>query len=265
MKMKTLNQATIGLAGSATLALALLLTSTSPASAAAGGTDILHFTDMKAMTNNGVEPGADGLVVATQKKQGNANNQRLSIVVTGLTTNNPYELVVAFDSDTNLVDITPFTTDDKGNAILEYASLGKGHGGGKHSSPLPDSLNPVSLIREVDIANSNAQAVLTADLSTPDKLQYLIKRNMSTNDVKASLFVQANTRKTHFRLLSTGLATNTDYQLVFNGEVVQTNTSNAKGRLDIHTLTETPPYILDVRSVELWDGSSNVVLQTELP
>ena len=261
--MKTLNKTTIGFAGSATLALALFLGS--PAQATAGGTDILHFTVITGMTNNGVEPGADGAVVATQKKQGKANNQSLSIAVKDLTANTPYELVVAFDNDTNIVDITPFTTDAKGNAILEYVSRGNGHGGGKYSEALPDSLNPVSLIREVDIADTNLQAVLTADLSSPDRLQYLVKRDLSTNDVNSSLLIEANGRKTHFRLLSTGLTPNTDYQLVFNGKIVQTNKSNGKGRLDIHALTDTPPYILDVRSVELWDGSSNVVLQTELP
>jgi hypothetical protein len=123
----------------------------------------------------------------------------------------------------------------------------------------------VSLIRELDIVNSNLQAVLTADLSAPDRLQYLIKRNMSTNGIRASLMVEANTTHTHFRLLSTGLTPNTDYVLAFNGEGVQTNISGPKGRLDIHTLVETPPFILDVRSVELWDTSSNVVLQTHLP
>jgi len=47
--------------------------------------------------------------------------------------------------------------------------------------------------------------------------------------------------------------------------VVQTNNSSAKGRLDIRSLVATPPAILDVLSVDLWDSSSNVVLHTDLP
>jgi hypothetical protein len=260
---ENMNKVTIALAGSTTLAVAMLLAS--PTHAAANGTDILHFMVITAMTNTGVEPGADGAVVASQKKQGHADNQKLDIAVTGLGTNTTYELVAAIDTDTNLTDITPFVTNDKGDAILEYRSLGNGHGGGKNTSELPASLDPVSLIRAVDIFDTNAQEVLTADLSMPDKLHYLIKRNLGTNDVKASLLIEATTKKTHFRLLSTGLTPNTDYLLAFNGDVVETNSSSSSGKLDIHKLTETPPFILDVRSVELWDTSSNVVLQTELP
>ncbi len=268
--MKTLNKTKIALAGSVALASTIFLTT--PAVAAPGGTDITHFTVITGMTNNltgttnnGVDTNADGAVMATQNEQGHVNNQKLTIMVTGLSSNTTYELVAAFDSDTNMVDVGPFTTDGKGKAAFNYTSLGNGHGGGDHTTPLPDSLNPVSLIRELDVVNSNLQAVLTADLSTPEHLQYLIKRNLSTNNIRASLMIEANATHTHFRLLSTGLMPNTDYVLAFNGEGVQTNSSDHKGRLDIHTLVETPPFILDVRSVELWDTSSNVVLQTELP
>jgi hypothetical protein len=248
---------------SVTLALTLLLASSSRATA--GGTDILHLTSVTVMTNNNVEPNADGVVAVSQKEQGHANNQTLAIAVRSLTASNTYELVAIFDNDTNVVDVGPFTTDARGKADFKFTSLGRGHGGGKHSTALPDGLNPVSLVREVDIVDTNMQVILSADLSSPNKLQYLVKRNISTNDVKASLFTQASQKKTHFRLQATGLATNADYQLVLNDEVVQTNTANTKGRLDIHSLTDTPPYILDVRSVALWDSSSNVVLQTELP
>lgn len=261
--MKILNSARFVLAGSVTLAAATLFAATT--NATANGTDILHFTVIKAMTDNGIETNAGGAVVATQKEQGKANNQTLNIAVSGLAPNTPYELFAAIDNDTNVTDITEFTTDDNGDAILAYASLGNGKGGGKKSSALPASLNPVSLIREVDIVNSNAQAVLTADLSMPDKLQYLVKRNLGGGGIKASLKIEANSQRTQFRLTSTGLAASTDYLLAFNGGVVQTNTSSPNGKLNITSLTEAPPAILDVRTVELWDTSSNVVLQTELP
>ncbi len=263
--MKTRNAARFALKSSITLTMAMAMFLASARNVAANGTDILHFSVIKTMTDNGIETNAGGVVVATQKEQGNANNQTLSIALTGLSENTPYELFAAIDNDTNVTDIMEFTTDNKGEATLTYRSLGNGKGGGKKNGPLPASLNPVSLIREVDIVNSNAQAVLTADLSTPDKLQYLVKRNLGSDGIKASLQIQANSNRTQFRLTSTGLATNTDYLLAFNGEVVQTNTSSSKGRLNINTLTETPPAILDVRSVELWDTSSNIVLQTELP
>ena len=251
------------LAGTATMVAGMILTT--PARAAGNGTDILHFSLIKTTMNNGVETGADGVVVASQEKQGKADNQKLNIAVTGLTNNATYELVAAIDSDTNLTDITEFTTDDKGKALLEYRSQDNGHRGGKGTSALPASLNPVSLIREVDIVNSSTQTVLTADLTMPDKLNYLIKRNLSTNAIKAELRIEATTSHTRFDLMSSGLAPGGSYLLVFNGNVVQTNTSSANGRLDIKTSSQTPPYVLDLRTVELWDSSSNVVLQTALP
>lgn len=263
MNTKTLKQRTVALAGSTTVSLAMFFAS--PAPVAAGGTDILHYTITKDMTNNAVEPDADGAIMASQKRQGHADNQTLTIAVTGLTTNTVYELVAAFDSDTNMVDVGPFTTDAGGKAMMHFTSLGQGHGGGKHATALPDGLNPVSLIREVDIVNSNAQVVLTADVSSPDRLQYLVKRNLSNDSVRATLQIQATTSRTQFRLLSTGLTPDTDYVLAFNDELVQTNNSGPKGRLDIRALTETPPYILDVRSVTLMDTSSNLVLQADLP
>jgi hypothetical protein len=106
---------------------------------------------------------------------------------------------------------------------------------------------------------------LSADLTDPDRLQYLIKRNLSNGDMRASLMIQADTRHTHFRLSSTGLTPNADYWLAFNGEIVQTNSANAHGRLDIDSLAETPPIILEVRTVELWDTSTNLVLEANLP
>jgi hypothetical protein len=250
-------------AGSVALASAMFFSIS--ANAGQFGTDILHFTDHTVMTNSGVEPGATGTVLAFQREQGHADNQKLILAVKGLDTNSTYGLVAAFDSDTNFVDVASFVTDGKGNAILDYVDLGNGHGGGHKALPLPTNVNPVSLIREVDIVNTNMQVVLSADLTVPNHLEYLIKRDLSTNDVRALLQIEATAKRTHFRLFATGLATNTDYLLAFNGEVVQTNTTSAKGRLDIHSLTETPPFILDVRSVALWDTSSNVVLQTELP
>lgn len=261
--MKTFKYKTLLMTGPVTLALATFLTVSDRANA--GGTDILHLSEVAFMTNSNIEPNADGVVMFSQKAQGKSNNQKLSVALKGLIADNTYELVAIYDTDTNVVDVGPFTTDAKGKAVLYFTSLGKGHGGGKHSSPLPGSLDPLSLVRELDIVDTNMQVVLTADLVSPSKLQYLVKRNLSAQGIKASLLIHDNGKKTQFRLFSTGLDANTDYLLVLNDEVVQTNQSDSKGKLKIRNLNDTPPNILDVRSVALWDTSSNVVLQTELP
>jgi len=60
-------------------------------------------------------------------------------------------------------------------------------------------------------------------------------------------------------------ATQSAAEILVNGGVVQTNTTDANGSLAIKSLLETPAQILEVRSVGLWDSSSNVVLSTTLP
>src|SRR5581483_3391523 len=72
------------------------------------GTDILHFFVRKTMTNGGIETNAVGRVEADQNKQGNANNQRLKIVVNDLTPGATYQMLAQTGSDPNWNGITSF-------------------------------------------------------------------------------------------------------------------------------------------------------------
>jgi hypothetical protein len=228
------------------------------------GTDILHYAVTKTMANDGVESNAVGRVQVHQNQQGGADNQQLNISVGGLTTNGTYELLA--NGDTNLSDGVSFTTDASGKAKLDYRSQGngKGQGLGHGKSPLPAALNPVSGISQLDVFNTSTQAVLTADMTMPDQLQYLIKRNLSTNSVDASLRIQATTGHTQFDLKASGLNATNNYLLVVNGTVVQTDTTDSSGNLNVTSLPISGG-ILSVQSLQLWDASSNVVLTTTLP
>lgn len=248
---------------------ALAASLTSQAAPGGNGTDILHFQVRSTMSNEAVEPTASGSVDANQNKQGGANNQTLAISVKGLTTNTTYSLLVGVVGATNLTTVTNFTTDASGNASLQYSSKGNGHGGGNghgkgNKSSLPDSLNPVSSIQELDVFNTSTQAVLSADLTMPDKLQYLIKRDISSGGVSAGLRIKATASQTQFRLTGSGLPATNDFYLVVNGGIVQTNASDANGKLNITSLNSTLP-VLQVNSLQLWDTSSNVVVGTTLP
>jgi hypothetical protein len=46
---------------------------------------------------------------------------------------------------------------------------------------------------------------------------------------------------------------------------VQTNSTDASGKLSVSSLLQNPVDILDLHTVALWDSVSNVVLSTELP
>ncbi len=229
------------------------------------GTDILHYFVHKVMLNTGLESAASAQVDSRQNQQGNANNQNLDILVKGLDTSATY-LVFAFrDGDTNFTKVTEFSADKKGRAALHYRHLGNGKAIGRGKLPLPDLMNPVSLVRALEICNVHTQAVLTADLTMPDRLQYLIKRDMSTNEVVALLRINANQKVTQFRLQVTGLSPSSSYLLVLNNSEPQSFPTDTKGRLLIKSPMEVPTDILDLRSVALWDSVSNVITSTTLP
>ena len=228
------------------------------------GTDILHYSVTKSMSNDGVESNAVGSVKAHQNEQGHADNQQLNISLSGLTASTTYELMA--NGDTNLAHGVSFTTDANGGASLKYRSMGNGHGGGLgHGvNSLTGAFKPVSKVSQIDVMNLSTQAVLTADMTMPDSLQYLIKRNLSTSTVDASLRIHATTGQTQFKLLASGLNATNNYLLVLNGAVAQTYMADTNGDLQITSL----PYsggILTLNSLALWDSSSNVVLTTQLP
>jgi hypothetical protein len=184
----------------------------------------------------------------------------LDLTVKGLAPQTSYQLWAGLGGDSNLTAVTLFTTDTNGGVALKYRSPSHGRG----NPPLPDVLDPVSNVSELDVFSATTQAVLMADMTMPDQLQYLIKRDLSSNNVAASLNLQATAKKTKFSLTASGLGPTNNYYLLVNGDIVQTNTTDAKGKLKINSL----PYsgsILDVRALALWDVSSNVVVSTSLP
>jgi hypothetical protein len=249
--------------------VAVAITTLSAASSKRHGTDILHFFARKTMTNEGVLPSATGHVDAKQNRQGKANNQRLDISLRNLETNATYQLLALLDDDTNLTLVSEFQADSEGRAAIHYrkvgSSKGKGGGLGRGKSALPAVLDPISSIRELTVSLNSTQSVLHADLTAPDKLQYLVKRDVSAGEVDATLHVKATLNKTQFRLLASGLNPTDTYLLVLNGSVVQTNTTDSSGRLLINSLVENPGDILDLHSVALWNSASNVVISTTLP
>jgi hypothetical protein len=248
------------LVGTAAFAVTLLAAPKPKGGGGSHGTDILHYSVRKAMVIVGAEANAAGDVQAHQNAQGNANNQQLDLTVKGLAPSTSYQLWAGLGGDSNLTAVTLFTTDTNGGAALKYRNQGNGHG----KTPLPDVLDPVSNVSELDVFNASTQAVLMADMTMPEQLQYLIKRDLSTNNVAALLRIQATSKKTQFSLIASGLGPTNIYYLLVNGDIVQTNIADAKGKLKITSLSYSGN-ILDLRALVLWDVSSNVVVSTTLP
>jgi hypothetical protein len=229
------------------------------------GTDILHLSLQATFANEGVESNATGRVSLMHNEQGNANHQELDITLKGLEADSTYDLLGLLNDDTNLTEIASFDTDANGAAALRYRDFGNGKGMGHGRTALPAVINPLEILRGVAVFNWSTQAVLSVDLTSPAKLQYLIKRDLSTDSIDALLRIKATTSTTQFRLDAKGLAASTDYLLVVNGDIAQTNSTDANGNLQIKSLDNPPANILDVQSLALWDTSSNVVLNTTLP
>jgi hypothetical protein len=238
------------------------------------GTDILHFFVRKTMSNPGVIPEATGRIDAKQVRQGKANNQKFDIDVQHLAANTTYHLSALIGDSSNLTDVAEFSTDDEGAAKLRYRRMGpNGNSGlGHGKSAMPAALNPISSVRElfvIDTNETNAQTVLSADLTAPDKLQYLVKRSLTNDGVEtnaaAMLRIKSTIASTQFRLLATGLQPAANYSLVINGNLDETKAADANGKLSFTTLLVNPTDILDLRSLAVWNSESNSVFSTQLP
>lgn len=248
MKMNTKFVAILG-------AMALAAT-TAPAKSSV---ETVHFAIHTALTDTGVEPGSSGSVSANEVRHGDKVNQVLNVSVSGLTPNTDYSLT-ANTVSSGTVDLEDFTTDDNGRATLHLRGGGKG---GKNVTALPSGFTFTD-VTELDIVNGGATAVLTTANTTPSSTVYSVKKPITGDTASGTLQINSTKKGTKFNLNASGLAPNTDYNLFFNGNNVQTNTTDSKGRLKIKS-APTPDNITDLTSVEVQDTSGTPVLTTTVP
>lgn len=230
------------------------------------GTSVMHYMTRNALVTNEAGSNVVGWVRLQHNEQGNSSKQSLQLFANGLETNAPYRLIAMVGDDTNAIPVEELSADRKGRLRLNYMTRGQG-GGGKN--PLPDGLNPLFDVHSIGIENASTQTVAYAWIADADRFQYLVKRNLTpedTNGIAAGqISLIANHRKVHFRLVAGGLSATNDYHLALNSEIVSTFTANDHGRLEIRAWPTNAPAVLDLRSLALLDGSSNVVLSTTLP
>jgi hypothetical protein len=241
------------------------------------GTDIIHLSVQVQMDNGGIVTNASGSARIDWHQQGNANHQSLQVNVRGLDAGTSYELDALLNVDTNLTSGVTFTTDAEGNASINLEDKGhnnNGHGHGHaygHNKPghtkdtLPAALEPIGHIDELAVLDSSGTNVLlSADFTTANSFQYLVKRNISSDTVNAELRIMASSQKAQIRLSASGLASG-DYTLMLNDTAAQTQTADEHGLVAIRTELANPADILSVSSVSLVDAGTNVVVSTTLP
>jgi len=240
-----------------------------------GGTNIYHYMVKTMLQANAVyDADAQGRLDVKIRQQGNADQTSLHLRLSNLDSNTTYTLLAQFVGESNATEVATFDTNAKGQADLDYASHGNSQGksrGHGHSGSLPAELDPLLDIVSLSIDNASTQTVLTADLDNPDLVQYLVKHVLDNDDVESNAFgvvmIKANNQKQQFRLQASGLTGNTDYWLVINESdtVTSITTTDAGGKLQINSLPGGAPNVLDIRSVELQNTSSNSVLSATIP
>jgi hypothetical protein len=248
------------LAGGLLLAGALL--APVHASRAAAVISSLGYNFRTAFTNSGaVDADARGTVHGNLNRHGMTDNQGLGIAVSKLDATTLYHLVAFLDDSATSTPVADFTTDRHGSASVAYVK-------NAHAAhPLPDALDPVSNVRELDIVNGSGDTVLQADITNATAFSYATRQAMDNTGFLPGaggvLQLSGNPHATRVNVTATGLNPSTQYQLMVNGVSATTKTSDKHGHLSIAGPRTGMPIVLDVRTVALADSTgANVILSS---
>ena len=223
----------------------------------------LHFHAQEEMANLEVLPEATGKVTIYINQQSKSNPRRMKIDIKDLEPNAAYQLVALIGEDTSVTNIAEFTANREGKAKVEFRTKTSGKAN-KH--PFPDAFWPMSNINELSVLDSSAQTVLSCDLNSPDKLECYLKRDVSTDTVEAKLHIKAKVSKAELKVDLSGLAPDTEYSLVLNGAVAQTESSDDHGKLKLEFELDNPLDILALESLAIQTtADAAIVVSTTLP
>ena len=234
--------------------------------AAASG-NLVNFTFKSTMINTGADADARGKIEGGLNNQGNQMNQTLKLNLGGLDRNSLYRLSAYLGDDTNLTVATTFYTDANGGFKAQYTRKIPANLFTRNT--LPGQLSPLCNIRELDIVNDfSSEVVLRTALTNPDQGQYLAKRQMINTGfvpaAKGEVQITGSPKSTKFQLTASQLTTNMPYWLSINGVIVQTNTTDKSGKLQIKTLPPGSPSALEIQSITLTESAgTNLVLITQ--
>ena len=230
------------------------------------GTSVMHYMTRSALVATETGSNAVGWLRLQHNEQGHSSKQSLRLFAAGLETNALHNLIVVVEEDTNAVSVASLTTDRRGRCHVSYRAHGQGRGG---KNPLPDELNPLTNVRSIGVENGSTQTVAYAWIADADKYQYIVKRNLTpenaNGEAAGSVSLIANQRQVKFRLLAGGLSATNDYHVALNSNIVSTVQADDHGRVQVRDWPANAPAVLELRSLSLLDGSSNVVLHTQLP
>jgi hypothetical protein len=250
----------------AALGLALaVMSSPHVAVAQSGGSLAMNYTTTTAMVSTSA-PGfgvtePTGEVTVKMNTQGSTSDQQIQISLAHLNPNTPYALVALVGEDTNGVSITNFVSSQKGSFNIVYMK----NGNNRTTRPLPDALNPLCNVTELDIVAVGPEVILRGILTNPDAGQYEVKGAMTNPglvpDAAGTLLIKATAQTVQFQLKATGLTPSTNYRLVVNDTIGLPVLSSSTGKLTVTNLPVGSPEVLEIQSVALADNTgTNAVL-----
>jgi len=267
MKNTTQTRTTFLLAGALALAVTLLAANAGekPKENKKG---LLHFSIQKRMANEGALADANGKVDLHSDVHDKDNHQDVHLHLGGLDATATYQLAAQVDDDTNLTQVLTFTSDREGKADIHLREKGPKHPHDKDGhvdAQLPSELQPASLISQLIVTDTNGTAILTADLTAPDKFEYFAKLDLSSGDIRSKLEIKADGHKGHLKLDAKGLEAGSQYSLTLNGNVAGSDAADEHGNVHFKAELQNPADILALSSVAVLDASSNTVLSTTVP
>jgi hypothetical protein len=234
--------------------IALLLAHAAPAS---GVINSITYSFRTALTNTGVDSDARGTVSGSLNRRGATDNQRLTVNVSKLDADTTYHLVVFLDDSGTSTNVIDFITNHRGGSTVSYVKR-------NHLHPLPDAVDPITNIREVDIVNVGGQTVLQADLTNPTSFSYAVAHAMDNTGFLAgaggTARLSGSPHATRASVTATGLTPLTSYQLIVNGVGSTTKTSDRRGNLIVAGPKVGLELVLDIRTVALADSTGTHII-----
>jgi hypothetical protein len=217
------------------------------------GTSIFHWTVRAELTPEIAGDSAPyGTVRATHKQQGKADSQGLRVVVRRLQPNTTYKLW-AWTGD---LPAEPPPVED----YIFLASFQSGvHGGyvGKYYF-LPEELDPLQNVKEVIITDEFNVVVLRANLTEPERWQFLFRRELDEDDsvdadAEGVLRLKSHYLRGSYRLYLAGLEPDTAYSLVVNDndEEAEIITTDEYGTSNTLTVLENPYDMLKIQALSI--------------
>jgi hypothetical protein len=259
------------LAGAASCALALTHAVAADGPTTRRGPDTLHYT-----VRNNVAPMENGpaSIQGTFQLQyvgrGESSRQTMTLRISGLETSATNSLTAGIGDDpANVHTVALFSTDRRGRVNSTMTTRIPAPARPGRIPPLPEMLVPLTSVGAICVEDSNGQLIANGGVFDAYKYQYLVKRNLTTEDAESTatgwMTLTANQRRATLTLAAGGLDPSTTYSLVLNSEVVGTVTTNARGYFKLKGWPEGAPPVLQLRSLSISTEGGEPILTTSLP